>query len=467
MGLIYVSDSGTHSAPICMRIQQAGHPIRPAAYHNISLIDVMPAEALNDTPTERSVYRSIEYRLVPRTRANAVKLSGIAGACRYVWNTILGQINDEYERSKEAGKKGPSTSFFALGKRFTALRKDTQWLPEYSFNVIRYTLKYQADAWTAFFKKGKGHPQFHSRHGSTPSFTIPERVKIKNGRLFIPRLGYLPIRRKGGNPYPDGKPVKAVVKQKLGKWYAVICYKVEAPDLPDNGVSVGIDRNCGQYAYTTTAGEQGFLLKPETKAEEKAERRRSNLKETKLKRYKRKLARQQKGSNRRARTKKKVGKWYQRIANARKNRNHHASKAIAAKASIVYIEDLKTKAMTASAKGTIEVPGKNVKQKAGLNRSILATGWGQFEQMLTYKCREVIKVPAAYTSQRCHACGHTEKDSRKTQEEFECMACGHADNADYNASANILASGIGAAARGGACSLEPPMSREMDMLRAA
>ena len=75
--------------------------------------------------------------------------------------------------------------------------------------------------------------------------------------------------------------------------------------------------------------------------------------------------------------------------------------------------------------------------------------------------------PAAYTSQRCHACGHTEKDSRKTQEEFECVACGYADNADYNASANILASGIGAAARGGACSLEPPMSREMDMLRAA
>ena len=98
-------------------------------------------------------------------------------------------------------------------------------------------------------------------------------------------MGYLKIRRRGG------KPVKAVVKQKLGKWYAVICYKVEAPELPDNGISVGIDRNAGQYAYTTTAGEQGFLLKADTKAEEEAERKRRNLKEERLKRYKRKLAR--------------------------------------------------------------------------------------------------------------------------------------------------------------------------------
>ena len=123
--------------------------------------------------------------------------------------------------------------------------------------------------------------------------------------------------------------------------------------------------------------------------------------------------------------------------------------------------------MTASAKGTVEKPGKNVKQKAGLNRVILCTGWHQFEQMLTYKCRQVIKVPAAYTSQRCNACGHTEKDNRKTQEEFKCVACGHKINADYNASANILASGIGAAARGGAYPLGSPMIREMDTLRAA
>ncbi len=194
-----------------------------------------------------------------------------------------------------------------------------------------------------------------------------------------------------GTPIPDAEPVKAVVKRKGGKWYAVLCYQVTLPEQPDNGVSAGIDRNCGQYAYTTSAGEQGFLRHTETKHNKELQKRR----EIKLKRYKCKLARQQKGSGRRARTKKKVGKWSRRIANARKNANHRASKTMAAKASTVYIEELKTAKMTRSAKGTVDKPGKNVKQKAGLNREILGTGWAQFEQMLQYKCREVVKVPAA------------------------------------------------------------------------
>ena len=81
------------------------------------------------------------------------------------------------------------------------------------------------------------------------SSTIPDAIKIKNGRLHIPKAGYLQIRRRGDNPYPDGKPVKAAVKRQGGKWYAVICDKVTLPELRDNGVSVGIDRNCGQVTY--------------------------------------------------------------------------------------------------------------------------------------------------------------------------------------------------------------------------
>ena len=459
---------------------------RPAAYHNISLNDAMPAEGLTQEEQPRFTHRNIEYRLLPGSKANGAKLDGLAGACRYVWNRVRAEIEEEYRE----GQEKRSLSYFSLFKRFTALRREVEWLPDYASVIVRYTLKYQADAWKAFFKKAKagethkgespyrknglrkGTPNYKSKNGSTPSFTIPDAVKIKNGKLHIPKVGYLKIRRRGGNPYPDGKPVKAVVRQRLGKWYATICYEVEAPELPDNGVTAGVDRNCGQYAYayTTTAGEQGFLLEPQTKKEKALLEHEWMLlkrKATKKKRYQRKLARQQQGSGRRARTKRRVAKWSQRIANARKNRNHRASKAMAAKASTVSIEALKIKNMTASAKGTVEAPGKNVKQKAGLNREILAAGWGQFELMLGYKCRQVIKVPAPYTSLRCNVCGHTEKDNRKTQKTFKCVACGHKINADYNASANILASGTGAAARGGAWPLGPPMSREMDALRTA
>ena len=43
--------------------------------------------------------------------------------------------------------------------------------------------------------------------------------------------------------------------------------------------------------------------------------------------------------------------------------------------------------MTKSAKGTIKKPGKNVKAKSGLNRSILDQRWGMFKTFLSYKLK--------------------------------------------------------------------------------
>ena len=59
----------------------------------------------------------------------------------------------------------------------------------------------------------------------------------------------------------------------------------------------------------------------------------------------------------------------------------------------------------ASAKGTAEESRKNVEQKSGLNSAILGPGWGQLSQMLEYGYKDVIKVSAGYTSQRCAVCG--------------------------------------------------------------
>jgi putative transposase len=109
-------------------------------------------------------------------------------------------------------------------------------------------------------------------------------------------------------------------------------------------------------------------------------------------------------------------------------------------------EALKVKNMTASAKGTLEAPGKNVRQKAGLNRSILASTWGQTRTYLYYKARRqgklCLDVPAHYSSQECAACGHVHKDNRLSQAEFVCQCCGNSDNADRNASQVIAQRGV-------------------------
>lgn len=109
------------------------------------------------------------------------------------------------------------------------------------------------------------------------------------------------------------------------------------------------------------------------------------------------------------------------------------------------MENLKTKDMAKSAKGTKENPGTNVKLKSNLNRSILDQGWYTFQAYLSYKLNwrdgRLLLVPPKNTSLKCRICGHIEKENRQRQEVFQCQNCGHTENADLNASINILAAG--------------------------
>jgi putative transposase len=140
-----------------------------------------------------------------------------------------------------------------------------------------------------------------------------------------------------------------------------------------------------------------------------------------------------------------LGRLHQRIARQRADWLHKCSTAIADQHAVIAIEDLRVASMTASARGTRAAPGKQVRQKAGLNRAILDASWREFARQLAYKLEDrggaLVRVPAAYTSQRCHCCGHTAAQNRRSRERFECVACGHAEHADVNAAKNILAAG--------------------------
>lgn len=401
-------------------------------------------------------FRGVTFRLYPGTKSRHIKLSQTAGACRYVWNHFLAENKRKYRLSQNVFVRGlpqyrrPTVTFQGLFVQFTELRNRTPWLKDLPFKPVRYVLKYQADAWKQAFKHG-GFPKFHGRRGQD-SFTIPEAVKLKAGKIHIPRTGWCTLSRKGGNPYDGCQPVKAVIKRDCGRWYCVVTYAADIPATADNGLALGVDMNVRQVAVST--GD--ILHMPDVKKLE-----------TRKKRYQRRMARQVKGSNRRALTRQRVAKTSRRIAHARHNWAHQTSRQIADTAGMVVVEDLQTKGMTASAKGSIESPGKNVRQKAGLNREILTTGWSQLRQMLEYKAAHVVAVNPAYTSQTCNSCKAVDKDSRKKQAVFKCVHCGHADNADVNASRNIMASGIGASGRRGALTLVTPETRQNTTVRVA
>ncbi|MDD9982453.1 MAG: transposase, partial [Gammaproteobacteria bacterium] len=229
------------------------------------------------------------------------------------------------------------------------------------------------------------------------------------------------------------------------KWYATVCYEVEDTPGQDDGRVLGADMNVRQVTAHT-----GAMLVAPNLARLEARRRR----------YQRIAARRRKGSKRQAIARHLAARTGRKLAQTRRAWRHRATRVLADSAALVVMEDLKTHAMTASAKGTAEAPGTNVKAKAGLNREIQATGWGEMKAMLAYKANAIETVNPAYTSQRCAACGHTGAQNRTTQARFACRACGHRDHADVNAAKNILASATGAAGRGEALALATSTIRQ-------
>ena len=398
--------------------------------------------------------RTVEFVVLPTSKAKARKMFRVAGACRYVWNHFREKNLADYQAFRNGKGERPHTSYFSLGVEFTKLRHETDWMLELPANPVKHTLKHFADALKEAMAGKKGFPKPRSKKRTAPGFTIPSsagvrirKVNKKYSSLLIPLVGWVTLARGGGNPQENGVPKQAVLRHDGRRWRAFVSYEIEVEEKMDDGEILGVDMNTRQIA--TSDGD--FYHLPDL---EKKEKRR--------KWYQRKMARQVEGSNRRKDTKRKLGKASRKIANVRKNWVHQTTKEISGKCGTIVVEDLKVKNMTASAKGTVENPGKNVKQKAGLNRAMLDTAFGEIRRNLEYKCGRLVEVNPAYTSQICSECGHTDKENRKTQARFLCVSCGFVSNADTNAAINIRRLGMAQLHGEGSGISTVPANREID-----
>ena len=158
------------------------------------------------------------------------------------------------------------------------------------------------------------------------------------------------------------------------------------------------------------------------------------------------MSRKTKFSNNWKKAKARVQPIHSRIGNARRDSLHKASTTISQNPAMVCVEDLKVRNMSKSAAGTLDQPGKNVRAKSGLNKSILDQGWFKFRRQLDYKLSRsggwLVAVPPRNTSRTCPCCGHVSADNRRTQSRFACMDCGFEENADVVGAINILARGM-------------------------
>lgn len=283
-------------------------------------------------------------------------------------------------------------------------------------------------------------PRFKKR-GQHDSFRYPEpkqfTVDNANGRVKLPKLGWIRFRKSRD---VEGKPKQITVSRRGNRWYVSIQVELEIPDpVHPSGTMMGIDMGVKRFATLS----DGTYFKPLNSFRKL---------EKKLAREQRKLSRKVRFSSNWRKQKERISQLHIKIADARNDYLHKASTAIAKSHGMVVLEDLRVSNMSASASGSVEEPGKNVRAKSGLNKAILDQGWFEFRRQLEYKQKwrggKVVTIPPHNTSRTCPICGHISAENRKTQARFSCEKCHHTANADHVAAINILAAGQAVAACG-------------------
>lgn len=361
--------------------------------------------------------------------AQAAQLRGFAGCCRFVWNKALA-----LQKERLDAKEGILT----YPKMATELMKwkhapDTLFLMEAPSQPLQQTLKNLDRALRdAFNKKNpKRFPRFKKK-GMGESFRYPQGFKVDeaNSRVFLPKIGWLKYRQ---SRLIEGTAKNMTLSQSGGAWFVSIQTEHETTQaVHGSGSIIGLDMGVAKFATLS----DGTIFRP-VNSYRKGEK--------KLKRAQRLLSRKVKFSNNWKKQKRKVQKLHTKIAHIRRDFLHKTSTTISKNHAVVVIEDLQVANMSASAKGTLENHSKNVKAKAGLNKSILDQGWHEFRRQLEYKQAwrggMVIAINPRNTSRTCACCGHVCAQNRLSQSHFECVMCGHGENADINAAKNILAAG--------------------------
>jgi len=369
------------------------------------------------------------YKVQLKTNENIEhKLISFCGSSRFLWNKCLAMNLDRLE------KRQPILWYNELAYWLTLWKRSEEYgfLKECPSQVLQQRLRDLERAFMDCFDKSqslKRTPVFKKK-SLNDGIRFPQGFRIDNRRIFLPKIGWVGFHKS----CEITGTVKNITITKRGRqWFASI--QVEQMIEIGKHVSdseIGIDAGIKCFA-TFSDGTMINGVHSFRKHEER------------LAREQRILSRKKRGSENWKRQKREIAKLHHTIANVRSDFLHKLSTNISENQAKVYVEELKIRNMSASANGSIEEPGRNVKAKSGLNKSILDQGWYEFRRQLDYKLfwrgGMLVEVNPPYTSQRCSCCGYTAEENRVSQDVFRCQVCGHEENADVNAAINILTVG--------------------------
>ena len=370
------------------------------------------------------IRRGFKFELRPKGMQIQLMMQ-FCGCARYVYNRTLSLEKSLYKKDSKHSFK-----YTAAANRLPGWEKKNPFLKKCHSQVLQQSLKDLELAYINFFEKRSNFPKYKKKF-QHDSIRFPQGVELDEVKqqIRLPKIGWMGYRKSRDI---IGTIKNVTVSRRGEKWDVSIQTEYEVVSSAPNPSEIGIDMGVKRFATLSNGG----FVEPLNAFKQEQE---------KLAKLQRKLARQKKGSRNSRKTKRKIARLHRYIADSRRDFLHKTSTKIAKNHSIVYVEDLKVSNMSASASGTKESPGKNVKQKSGLNRSILDQGWYGFFQMLSYKLEQrggkLIKVDPKNTSRTCPRCGLVSAENRKSQATFACIGCGYRSNADEVGAINVLRAG--------------------------
>ncbi|MBW4500411.1 MAG: IS200/IS605 family element transposase accessory protein TnpB [Scytonema hyalinum WJT4-NPBG1] len=350
--------------------------------------------------------KAYKFRIYPNNEQSAF-LAKCFGCSRFVYNYFLRVTTDAYAESKK------SLRYKEWAKLLVKLKSEFEWLTEVNSQSLQQTLKDLKSAFTRFFKKLGGFPNFKKR-SNRQSFRVPQHFLIsENGFLKLPKMTPLKMvihREILGTP----KNV-TISKTPSGKYYASIVTELDIAHAPLNGNKIGLDLGLKEFAITSNG--------------EKFENPRYFQKSLpRLKVRQRRLSRKQKGSSNLDKSRLSVAKIHEKVANQRQDYQHKISRKLTCENQAISVESLNIKGMV-----------KNRK----LAKHISDVAWGNFLTMLEYKgdiygC-EIRYVDRFFpSSKRCSNCGYIKEDLTLAIREWQCPECKKVWDRDINAALNLI-----------------------------
>jgi putative transposase len=369
----------------------------------------------------------IELILNNRERTYLAKCCGCA---RLAFNWAKEEWEQQYQR-------GEKPSAMALKKQFNAVKYQLfPFIDEVSQYPISQAFFDLAAAYRNFFRSVKAKdgqfrkPKFKSKRQRPSAYFANTALQVDGRRIYLQKLGWVGLREELRF---DGKIMGARVSREGRRWYIAI--QVELPYVrhrrrTKNRIKAltGIDLGSTELAV---------LSNGETHLAPKSYNRRLEH----LGKLQARAAKLTKGSNRHKRMQERIRVLHAKIARERQGVQHQLTAYLTRRYRNLAVQEWNVKAMTKSAAGTRENPGKHVKVKALFNRHLLDAGPYEIRRQLDYKAKRrattLLTLPESRkTSRTCSLCSH-EQDVTPDMDKWTCEGCGATHRRKHNTAVNI------------------------------